>query len=722
MLNPFSKKYARILIEYVMLIAAFLLVFGLCGCNSQLDPPPQDSDIITVTILNGEHYNVIGENKREINVGDDVSFDIQVERGYKIIGAYGDECEVSENLSFEQTVKFIDVQYKSTLRLQTQEMDVSGFNVLSKDSDTCSISIESVLGNADKKAYYSDDILNIAVTPNDGYAFQCWSTGGFLSDGGSFYSYDFLLTNFDFNNIGELYVNIKDISDTGNEIFYIMENGVELEQDCTNMLEHHYRANTFIAEDLREAGIDCYSRMLIGWKGVDGKYVGLGSKVAVSDKEATILYPVWKDYTASSNFEVEAGATGATIKRYSGSSENGEVVIPREIGGLKVTAIGAGAFEDSAAHTYYLPDTILTVEDYAFRNCESLVEFYMCDNIAYIDDKSFAGCKNFTTLHINAAIRPKYIGYKEAVKANIFDFLAYNVESDKKNLVILGGSSVSHGYSREVIQSEFEQAGYEAPNVYNLGWNASLCSLTQFEMILPYLRQGDILIHAPEHYVGSWGGDVATSLLTGGQAISLEGMVYECVIAESDWDLISGLTINKYARLFTGFKEYNDVRLTLPAGSYADMWYNQNEYGFNVYGEEINPECGENKKFWNDGCEINPAFDDIINRTAKNIYKPAIDKGVKVYVTYPPVCKQDILTKYDTDEKIATAADAYSAKLHKLLDGINGLDVILTQRETIYDSSHFSNHPYHLGSPFRNEHTFKVITALIDSIKNDEVK
>ena len=81
--------------------------------------------------------------------------------------------------------------------------------------------------------------------------------------------------------------------------------------------------------------------------------------------------------TNSPDFETTVNEDGTlTIKRYVGSG--GDVVIPSEIGGKRVTAIGntfemTGAFQDCTTVTsVVIPDGVTEIQDNAFYGCTAL--------------------------------------------------------------------------------------------------------------------------------------------------------------------------------------------------------------------------------------------------------------------------------------------------------------------------------------------------------------
>ncbi len=81
-----------------------------------------------------------------------------------------------------------------------------------------------------------------------------------------------------------------------------------------------------------------------------------------------------------------------TITSYRGDDE--EVVIPDEIDGKPVKAIGHGAFARSRASKVYVPDSVLRIEDSAFRDSK-LKTFSLPKNIKYIGDCAFYNCERF---------------------------------------------------------------------------------------------------------------------------------------------------------------------------------------------------------------------------------------------------------------------------------------------------------------------------------------
>lgn len=707
-------------IQNIIILSILLLsIFLISGCADDALMPIDKS--LTVTLLNGEHYEVVGENKKTVEFGDSVEFEIAIERGFMVIGAYGDKCDISNNVSFNKTVSFSDIKYKSVVRLETEEMSTQEFSVEIKDNTSGFAEINAILGAAEENVYFSEDIIDVNAVENEGFRFVCWSIGNYLIDGGEFYSYEKTLLNFDFNSINKLYANYRDLSSTGNLILYEMDNGVEIEQDCSVMLENHPRANTLTAVDMRAHGIDCDSRMLVGWRSDNQDYIGLGSRVAVSDKYATVLFPIWKEYTDTDYFNINQWGGVCLLDNISLNNIN-EIVIPNKINGVKVTSIIAGAFTNCSASVYYLPDTINTVEDNAFEDCSNLTELYMSDNVMTITDNAFRGCANFTTLHINAFLRPRHTKDDVILKTDIYDRLVRSREESIQRVVILGGSSVKNGYSVSEAENVFAEKLCIESDIYNMGWSALYCGYAQYEIIRDNLKPDDIFVHAPEHYAGALCGAIEKSPLINDETIGLVGdSPYIFRLTESNWDFISCLTVKNYSNIFSKFMQFNNGRTKLSEKSYSDICnvVNDREFGQTVTGEEIAAENGEDRSLSDkksfSGWEVYWDY-------AIRFIHSTIPSGVKVFITFPPINKSNLMRTYSNDDEIKAAADGYTNYVKSMVGGLN-ITVLLGQNDTVYPGRHFSNHDYHLGAPMRYEHTRKIFTALIDElidIKDDD--
>ena len=111
------------------------------------------------------------------------------------------------------------------------------------------------------------------------------------------------------------------------------------------------------------------------------------------------LFVLW----AMPSWKYENNADGGiTITGYSGLWPN--ITIPEEIDGKKVTVIGSRAFQCKHLVWVRIPDTVTTIEDYAFLCCFDLKSLTIPDSVTDIESHSFAGCENLRSLTIGDGI------------------------------------------------------------------------------------------------------------------------------------------------------------------------------------------------------------------------------------------------------------------------------------------------------------------------------
>ena len=120
--------------------------------------------------------------------------------------------------------------------------------------------------------------------------------------------------------------------------------------------------------------------------------------------------------------------TDGTLTIIKCSNMSGDIVIPAQVGGITVAAIGSGAFENcteitsvtfqegvkvlyddafsgcTALKSVSLPSTLQTIYSGAFYNCTSLTEIEIPEQVTYIEDRAFYGCKNLQSVNLPAEI------------------------------------------------------------------------------------------------------------------------------------------------------------------------------------------------------------------------------------------------------------------------------------------------------------------------------
>lgn len=88
---------------------------------------------------------------------------------------------------------------------------------------------------------------------------------------------------------------------------------------------------------------------------------------------------------------------------YDGSSE---LSIPASIGGITVTALSEGCFENCTDLTgIFLPETLQAIGEDAFRGCTSLRGIYIPESVAVIGEDAFYGCTSLEAVSVYDGIQ-----------------------------------------------------------------------------------------------------------------------------------------------------------------------------------------------------------------------------------------------------------------------------------------------------------------------------
>ena len=97
-------------------------------------------------------------------------------------------------------------------------------------------------------------------------------------------------------------------------------------------------------------------------------------------------------------YRVNEDGESVTITGYKGNE--GDVVIPGEIEGKKVTEIGYYAFWYSTLTSVEIPDSVTVIGDGAFCKCSSLYSVKIPSGVTEIKDQAFAWCSSITSMNI----------------------------------------------------------------------------------------------------------------------------------------------------------------------------------------------------------------------------------------------------------------------------------------------------------------------------------
>jgi hypothetical protein len=111
--------------------------------------------------------------------------------------------------------------------------------------------------------------------------------------------------------------------------------------------------------------------------------------------------------TASAQFTTTPFGGGVEITGYTGTVP-ANLVIPIQIGGQDVLAIGTGAFLDKdTITTLTLPTTLTTIGANAFRDCDNIGSVFIPENVTSIGAGAFAACDRLASIEVDSS-NPNY--------------------------------------------------------------------------------------------------------------------------------------------------------------------------------------------------------------------------------------------------------------------------------------------------------------------------
>lgn len=98
-------------------------------------------------------------------------------------------------------------------------------------------------------------------------------------------------------------------------------------------------------------------------------------------------------------YTVNSVGGGVTITRYSGA---GIVIVPLELGGKKVLAIGDHAFAYCSITEIILPDELIGIGNSAFYNCGGLLKIIIPEKVKALGWCAFCECNNLKSIQFNS--------------------------------------------------------------------------------------------------------------------------------------------------------------------------------------------------------------------------------------------------------------------------------------------------------------------------------
>lgn len=267
-----------------------------------------------------------------------------------------------------------------------------------------------------------------------------------------------------------------------------------------------------------------------------------------------------------------------------------------------------------------------------------------------------------------------------------------SIEEDK--IVIVGGSSTAFGYDSEMIEK------YTGMPVVNMGVYAALGTKIMLELTEPYIKEGDVVILAPELDSETlsmyFGAEEALSALDGNYSYLLD------IDSEHYTELLGAsfaFSFKKLGYFFTEAPSPEGIYNSQSFDEYGDIEYERTENVMQLYYDP-------NAPIEHDGSILDSEFCDSLGAYI-NACK---GKGAEVFFTYCPMNKLGVKGGYDYGR--AMAFDAF------LRDSID-CEFIGYAPDYVYEAGYFYDTNFHLNDTGAVMHTSYVLMELMPRLGID---
>lgn len=416
-----------------------------------------------------------------------------------------------------------------------------------------------------------------------------------------------------------------------------------------------------------------------------GEHIGFGSRT-----KSELLYAEWAKETPEEAFSYVCTEDSAVVIGYRGTGDM--CVLPDILGGKPVRVICSGAFAGGDFTEFICSDTLQTIEAGAFENA-AVEKLTLFDSLIQISDESFRGCP-VRTLSLNARRDPVYAGTYFSAFPDKCERL-FSIEG--KKIVLFSGSSGRYGYDSAAIDRNFE--GYD---VVNMGTYAYTSAKPQLDIVLRAMREGDILVEAPEF-------DAPSQQFC--ETAELDQFFFS--LTETDYKLIELLDLRRYTGVFDALNDYLYEHGRMEGKDYSCLASQYDDDGnsigyptYNEYGDYIlerpNSESDEMHRI----IPADYTTDNITRERLQALNKELArftEKGVDVVFTYAPRNRSS-LTETSTKERMD--------ETEKLLRETLAIPVISEMEDYFYSGIYFYKIDNHLSTEGAQMRTEQIIDDL----------
>jgi len=522
----------------------------------------------------------------------------------------------------------------------------------------------SVRNLSEREEYrYGDTVALRSACASPSVHFDGWSTGAYLSDGGTKLSsdQDIVLT---LSGDTRVYANF---TDTHTYVVTIDPNGGEASGAvaCTDLSAGrpaYLPADTGV---LSRKG-----HVLTGYNTQPdgaGQHYALSAPIMMGEGNVT-LYAEWVPVTPADALSYETKDGFVVIKGV--SRDIGDTLaLPARIDGKPVRRVESRAFAGNAAlRTVVLPLGVTRVEKEAFAECPSLSTVYLPKTLISLSPTAFRDCPSFKRLRLLTDTETRV--YEDTFDAALADRYERLTATEGKRIIFVAGSSGSFGLDSNLLAER-----YPDYQIVNFSGSYLYGILPMACLVREHIHQGDVVIFAPEYYEGMYASELNTEI---------ENWMY----LESNYNMLEDLDMQLVGRsILSPFVEFFTEREKIlpgkqePHGMYVRTVFN--EYG------DVSAERG-NKK------ETNPSLPDadIIESAGVDAYAEVFSsiaaRGGTCLFSFPPVSDGNA-----SKDRLRSDYDSFTQKVEQSFAGLP-CTVISDAADYIFPASVFYDSRYHM--------------------------
>ena len=143
------------------------------------------------------------------------------------------------------------------------------------------------------------------------------------------------------------------------------------------------------------AFVECDALTTVHYGGTQKDWDALKKNIGEGNAWLLNANIIYSENSSDYAYSVNDAGDGVTITKYNGAAKT--VVIPSELGGKKVTAIGEKAFyKNKTITSVKIPEGVTSIGVYAFQYCNSLTEVTIPKSVTSIGDNAFSVCDSLT--------------------------------------------------------------------------------------------------------------------------------------------------------------------------------------------------------------------------------------------------------------------------------------------------------------------------------------